>query len=109
MNVASVLGAVRELIVRSCDPDEIVLFGSYAKGTSGRESDLDILVIGDFRESRWLRARELEGLLGQIPMQIDVHLVTRDEMAAETLRSYSFLSSVRVSAVTLYRRPAAMS
>jgi predicted nucleotidyltransferase len=31
----SVLRAITDVIVRCCDPEEVVLFGSWAKGTAG--------------------------------------------------------------------------
>ena len=34
-------------IVAATDPEQVVLFGSVAKGTAGAESDIDLLVIGD--------------------------------------------------------------
>jgi predicted nucleotidyltransferase len=51
MNTAGLLRRVTPLIVTACDPEKIMLFGSYAKGQQNRDSDLDILVIGDFRGS----------------------------------------------------------
>jgi predicted nucleotidyltransferase len=32
-------------IVQVCDPEQIILFGSYARGDAGRDSDVDFLVV----------------------------------------------------------------
>jgi predicted nucleotidyltransferase len=95
------------LIVQSCDPDEVVLFGSYAKNGAGVASDLDFLVVGDFHPSRYLRAREVRGILASVAIPIDLLLVTPKELAAAEAEPYSFFASVRMHGVSVYRRPPA--
>ena len=63
MNLDGVLSGITALIVKACDPESIMLFGSYAKGKQDADSDLDILVIDNSRESPFLRDRELNQLL----------------------------------------------
>jgi predicted nucleotidyltransferase len=99
-----VLGPVVDLVVRCCDPDEVLLFGSYAKGHADRHSDLDLLVVGDFRTSPYLRAREVRDLLARFPIPIDIHLVTWDELRAGARRPGSFLATIRCASIPLYRR-----
>jgi predicted nucleotidyltransferase len=103
LRIERTLLSITDLIVRSCDPEAVVLFGSYAKGTAGRDSDIDLLVIGDFRTSRWLRTRELEGMLSQFALRIDIHMLTPQELEVERTRSYSFLNSTQARR-TLYGR-----
>ncbi len=62
------------------DPEQIVLFGSYARGEAGPDSDLDVLVVeadvrAPRRESVRLR-RALRGLL----VPIDVVVVTSQQV-----------------------------
>jgi predicted nucleotidyltransferase len=57
-------------ILGVCDPKQIILFGSYARGEAGPDSDVDIMVIAEDvteprRESVRLR-RALRGLLTPI-------------------------------------------
>ena len=94
------------LIVQSCDPDEVVLFGSYAKNGAGVASDLDFLVVGDFHPSRYLRAREVRGVLASFAIPINLLLVTPAELEAAGAEPYSFYSSARMHGVSVYRRPA---
>lgn len=68
-------------IVEAFAPERVIVFGSYARGTADDRSDLDLLVIRDFKpgETRigvWLAMeRSLEGLgIGR-----DIVLVTRAE------------------------------
>ncbi|HEX4046818.1 MAG TPA: nucleotidyltransferase domain-containing protein, partial [Elusimicrobiota bacterium] len=34
-----------ERIVRGFEPEQVILFGSYARGTETRDSDVDLLVV----------------------------------------------------------------
>ena len=47
MTINQRVNAAVEEIVAAIDPEQVVLFGSVAKGTAGPESDIDLLVIGD--------------------------------------------------------------
>ena len=104
MKIDGVLHKITALIVQSCDPDRIILFGSHAKGQANPESDLDILVIGDFRESRFLRGQELRELLHFYPIRIDLHVVTQQEIEAESARPFGFLNSALAGGRCLYSR-----
>jgi uncharacterized protein len=98
------LSSITALIVQCCDPEAVLLFGSYAKGQDNLDSDLDILVIGRFREPPHLRGHEARGLLRRYPIRIDVHLVTPEEVAVESRKPYGFLSSVLSSGRIIYKR-----
>jgi predicted nucleotidyltransferase len=104
MKLEGVLRGITALIVRSCDPDQILLFGSHAKGQDDADSDLDILVIGNFPECRFLRGQELRELLHRYPVRIDLHVVSPQEVAAESTTPTSFLSSVLASGIVLHSR-----
>jgi len=102
MNTAGLLRRVTSLIVTACDPEKVILFGSYAKGQQNRDSDLDILVIGDFHGSWFLRNQELRQLLHTCPVRIDIHVATSQELEAGAAKPFSFLNSVLSSGVVLY-------
>ena len=104
MNLVPVLADITALIVRSCDPDEILLFGSHAKGTNNEDSDLDLLVVGRFVESPRLRGLALRELMGRYAIPVDIHFVTRDELAAQALDGFGFHASVLKGALSVYAR-----
>jgi predicted nucleotidyltransferase len=104
MNVERALREITALIVRCLDPEQILLFGSVAKGNAGPHSDLDLLVIGDFAGPRHRRGGELRGLLDRFPVRIDLHLLTRQEIDTEARRPYSWLATIRSTALVLYPR-----
>ena len=100
----SVLRAITDVIVRCCDPEEVVLFGSWAKGTAGVASDVDLLVIGAFTTSWWLRDRELRDELRAFPVPVDLHMLTRAELAVEAARPHTYLNTLQATSRCLYRR-----
>ena len=48
------LSAIQEQIIRLCDPQKILLFGSQAKGTATAKSDIDLCIIAATRDKRAL-------------------------------------------------------
>jgi hypothetical protein len=102
--VPTCLQRIVEALVACCDPDEILLFGSYAKGMGRLDSDVDLLVIGkNFDRSRRDLTCELGGFLRQFALPIEPILVTPAELAERITDPYSFLSSALMHAVLLYR------
>lgn len=104
MKLEKTLQNITSLIVQCCDPETVLLFGSYAKEQDNLDSDLDILVIGNFREASYFLKQEVRELLHRYPIRIDVHLLTPEELAIETQSSYGFFSSVVNSSVVLYNK-----
>lgn len=70
-------------IVAELDPEEIILFGSYAWGTPGKYSDLDLFIVmpndvPGFNRIEWgVRAgRSLDGLM----VDVDIWVTTRSHV-----------------------------
>lgn len=105
MNTDRALDSIAQLIVRCVDPDEIVLFGSAAGGRARPHSDIDLLVLGPFREPPVRRGLELRGLLERFAPPVDLHLLTPDEFETQARREFAFADMIKRHGVTLYRRP----
>lgn len=76
--------AIHEMVrrvVAGFDPEQIILFGSYATGTAGPDSDADLLVVMDFEGKRRAKVVELHGALGGVGLAKDVFLVTPEELS----------------------------
>src|SRR5437870_3245033 len=58
--------------VEAVGPDRIVLFGSQARGDSGPDSDLDLLIIKDSDEPRHRRAIPAYGALAGMGIPTDI-------------------------------------
>jgi uncharacterized protein len=50
---------LRDRIMAECRPERIILFGSYAYGNPGADSDVDILVIVEHGDSGPKKAAEI--------------------------------------------------
>jgi predicted nucleotidyltransferase len=66
-------------IVERFNPAKIILFGSYAKGASSPDSDVDLLIVMPVRGSRHKKAVEIGVALHDIEISKDVIVVTPEE------------------------------
>lgn len=60
------MSKIKELagqIVKQFEPERIVLFGSYAHGTPGPYSDVDLLVIMDFEGKSFWKSLEIANVV----------------------------------------------
>lgn len=79
-----VLEDIVRIIVDEAKPEQIILFGSQARGESRENSDIDLLVVesepfGATRSRRRETAR-LWRALASIPMPKDILVYSRDEV-----------------------------
>lgn len=70
-----ILAQMVHRIVKACDPEKIILFGSYAAGRAGPDSDVDLLVVTDQGESRRKVAMELYRRLWDADLPKDIVVV----------------------------------
>lgn len=84
--------------------DRIMLFGSYAKGTTRESSDVDLLVVVDAEEISATLHRRARQLTADCFPPVDVVLCTRAELDGAEAADSPFLASVLGTAVCLYER-----
>ena len=85
-------------------PERIVLFGSYARGDSQRDSDLDRLIIEQSDLPRYRRApRYLRALLGLFPSN-DIVVWTPAEVGAWSEVPNAFITTALRDGRVLYER-----
>ena len=65
-------------IVERFHPQQVILFGSHARGDAGSDSDVDLLVVMDFEGAARDKALEIRHALHHILVPLDV-IVTRPE------------------------------
>ena len=80
----ALLQAMTEAIVDEVHPDEIILFGSHARGDVNPASDLDLLVVVPDSEEARLKRRRITGRIyrsiAAYPVAKDILLYTRSEV-----------------------------
>lgn len=76
---------IKERLVRGFQPDRIMLFGSQARGTADRRSDVDILVVCSFEGERRNLMLEMDRALGGLDYAFDVLILTPEEFQRDSL------------------------
>ena len=71
---------LKQTIVEVEQPDQIILFGSYAYGEPHEASDLDILVVKDDTIPRHKRGKEVLKALSYIRFPLDIVFYTPEEI-----------------------------
>jgi predicted nucleotidyltransferase len=91
-------------IANNYKPEKIILFGSYARGDSNENSDLDFILIKETNSPKHKRGIEVRRLFYGLPIPMDFKIYTNTEFSNELLNQYSFLSSAIKSSKILYER-----
>ena len=66
---------VVDVLVRACDPEQVLLFGSVARGDDDPDSDLDLMVVCssiDYTKRHELEAQLYAAIGGRAPVQLFV-------------------------------------
>src|SRR5437870_2947942 len=85
---------VIDTIVSNYDPEEILVFGSYATGKATDTSDLDLLVVKNTDVPMEQRLRTVRHLLEGFLFRIDVNVYTPQEVRDNENVPYSFTRSI---------------
>jgi len=76
--------AIKEMvqrIVEQFQPEKIILFGSYARGTAGPDSDVDILVVMPVEGSKRKAQLRIRTALNDIQLPKDIIVSKPEEFA----------------------------
>ena len=98
------IDAIVERIVARIQPQKVILFGSYAKGTATIRSDLDIFIIKETELPPAYRADALKPLLTNTLIRVDVHIYTPEEVEDYSEEPFSFVNSVLRSGKTVFEK-----
>jgi uncharacterized protein len=94
---------VGERIAREFDPEKVILFGSWAWGDPGPDSDVDFFVIKDTKNNRQT-AREIDGSLFPRPFPLDVVLYTPEQVEKRSKDGDFFVNNIIDKGKLLYER-----
>lgn len=91
-------------IVTNVNPEKVILFGSYAYGSPGEDSDLDILVIKDSTLPRHERVKGILRHLRGLKIPIDVVCYTPNEVEHWRETEAAFITQILRKGRVLYER-----
>ncbi len=94
---------IAQRLTQALGPDRIYLFGSYARGEAGPDSDLDFLVVVPRSgKSRYARAVEARGFVRDIWAPKDIIVLTRAEWEKELKAPSSLSNTVLREGIALH-------
>lgn len=64
-------------------PQQIILFGSYARGTADEHSDVDLLVVGSFQGNRRMLTVEMDRALRGLNFARDIVVLSPEEFETD--------------------------
>jgi predicted nucleotidyltransferase len=73
---------ITERIVRAFHPEQIILFGSHARGDARPDSDVDVLVVLAAILDKHRTTVELQRLFTDLTVGVDVIVASPDELRA---------------------------
>ena len=75
------IAAIVATIQTTFQPDQILLFGSYANGVPTPDSDLDLIVVMQTDQPRHRRSTPMRLLFQPLPCALDILVFTPEEVA----------------------------
>jgi len=88
------INKIVEQIVMRTQPQKVIIFGSYAKGTATIKSDLDIFIIKDTNLPMMCRTADLLSLFNNSLIPIDMHIYTSEEVEELSKEPFSFVHNI---------------
>lgn len=80
-SMRALLERITSRIVKRFRPEQVILFGSQARGNTTADSDLDLLVVMDFEGSKLDKMVEVRDVLNGIHVPTDILITTPDDFA----------------------------
>jgi len=89
-------------LVHAFAPRRIALFGSYAKGTQGAASDVDLLIVCDLPADSPQAMRRARQLAADCFPSVDIVFASPQDVERAATAASPFLNSILAGSVTLY-------
>lgn len=104
-NLRETLKQIVQRLVVGLQPEQIILFGSYAYGQPTEGSDLDIMIIvSESGEPAHRRAQRAYGCVGAVGVPKDLVVLTHEEFERQAQVVTSLARRVKEKGTVLYER-----
>lgn len=94
-----------DAIVRSCRPQRVIVFGSFARGDTHELSDLDLIVVAQTGERFFDRIGRVRDACGDIDLDVRPFVYTPEELAQSLDQGNDFLETALAEGVVAYEAP----
>jgi uncharacterized protein len=91
-------------LAEAAGAEQVILFGSHARGEANDASDVDLMIVAKSDLPRFKRSRALYGLLRPYPFPMDLVVYTPEEVERGRQSPLSFVSMVLREGKTVYVR-----
>ena len=100
--------AITQLIVERFNPEQVILFGSHARGEVGEHSDVDLLVVLRNDAGQSQRGNPIRRTIAErFVLPVDVIIRSPEALATQRNDLHSFIYKVLKEGEVLYERRAA--
>ena len=103
MNTQDVIHAISQKIAQEFKPEKIILFGSYAWGTPGPDSDVDLFIVKETANTRQ-QAREIDGYIFPRKFAMDLIVYTPEGLKRGLAKKDFFIHDIITKGKILYER-----
>ena len=93
----------KEKVVRELNPKRVILFGSFARGDFNEGSDVDLIVIGDWKQDFLDRIKVLLDL-NRFGLPLEPVGYTEEELEKMLAEGNRFITEVLTTGKVIYRR-----
>lgn len=92
---------IKNVLIEKCNPEAIILFGSYARGTQNQESDIDIAIKTSQKMSK-LDMFNLKNELEEIAKK-DVDLINLDMVNSDGFKYEILVNGIEIYCTNQYQ------
>lgn len=104
--IQRILDAVTQRIVARFNPQRIILFGSYAYGSPGPDSDIDLLIVMNVEGSIRKAANEIDLLMSDRIISMDFVVLTPEQYERDKNIIGAFVRHADREGKVIYERAA---
>jgi len=103
LKVKKKIKEITNKIVREFDPEKVILFGSYAWGKPGPDSDVDLFVVKETSDSSLKRIEKLDRIFSRREFPMDFLVYTPSEIREKINKDGNlFIEDIVKNGVVLY-------
>lgn len=106
MITPQIIEEVKERLIKTYNPVEIYIFGSYARGTADEESDLDLLIIVDECDpkDRYKAMSEGHRALFGLNISKDIIVLSKEEFDVASKNPLRIFYKIKKEGKQIYAR-----
>jgi len=93
---------VIEMAKQKINPDLMIVFGSVAKGTAKKDSDLDLILVKESDEDGFMRSVKARFALDDARIPIDITVYTPEEFKERLASKYSLVYEAMATGRIVY-------